>query len=114
MCNIFWDFDGTLAYREGMWSATLLSLQNKAGINDVPIENIRPYLNTGFTWHNYEYSHKELFNGKTWYEYYENYFYELFLKVGVKKNIAEELSKKGITSDPDRDPCAAKRYFLTF
>jgi phosphoglycolate phosphatase-like HAD superfamily hydrolase len=33
MYAILWDFDGTLAYRDGMWSATLLSLLNKAGIN---------------------------------------------------------------------------------
>jgi len=102
MCNILWDFDGTLAYRDGMWSATLLSLLNKVGINDILIENIRLYLNTGFTWHNYEYSHKELFNGKTWDEYYENYFYEIYIKIGINENISKELSKNVIIEYMDK------------
>ena len=102
MCNILWDFDGTLAYRDGMWSATLLSLLNKAGINDIPIENIRPYLRTGFTWHNFEHSHKELFNGKTWYEYYDNFFYEIFIRIGLNENISKELSKNVILEYMDK------------
>jgi putative hydrolase of the HAD superfamily len=100
--DILWDFDGTLAYRDGMWSATLLSLLNKAGINDIPIENIRPYLKTGFTWHNYEYSHEKLFNDKTWYEYYENYFFGIFIKLGIKESTANELSKNVITEYMDK------------
>jgi putative hydrolase of the HAD superfamily len=100
--NIFWDFDGTLAYRDGMWSGTLFSLLDKNGINDIPIEKIKPYLQTGFSWHSYEYSHKEIFNGKTWYEYYDNYFYEIFLKIGIKTNIAKKLSKKVITEYMDK------------
>jgi len=45
MCNILWDFDGTLAYRDGMWSAALLSLLNKNGINNVSIEKIKLIIN---------------------------------------------------------------------
>jgi putative hydrolase of the HAD superfamily len=58
MYNILWDFDGTIAYRDGMWSGTLFSLLGKNGINNIPIENIKPYLHTGFTWHTPEYFHK--------------------------------------------------------
>ena len=102
MYNILWDFDGTLAYRDGMWSGTLLSLLKKAGVNDMPIEPIKQYCHSGFTWHNPEYSHKELFNGKTWYEYYENYFLELFLKIGVNEDIAKKLSKNVIIEYMDK------------
>ena len=73
-----------------MWSATLLSLLNKAGINNTPIEIIRPYLRTGFTWHIFEHSHKELFNGKTMYEYYDNFFCEIYSSANIgyeKSNI---------------------------
>ena len=100
--NIFWDFDGTLAYRDGMWAATLFSLLSKNGIDDIPLEKIRPYLQTGFTWHNSEYSHKEFFKGKTWYEYYNNYFFEIFLSIGIKENIAEKLSKNVIIEYMDK------------
>jgi len=61
--NILWDFDETLAYRDGMWPIILLSLLNKNRINKIPIEKIRPYLQTGFSWHNSEYSHKEFYSG---------------------------------------------------
>jgi len=100
--NILWDFDGTLAYRDGMWSATLLSLLNKNGINDISIEKIRPYLQIGFSWHNSEYSHKEFFKGKTWDEYYDNYFYEIFLNIGIKEDIAKKLSKNVIIEYMDK------------
>ena len=100
--NILWDFDGTLAYRDGMWSATLLSLLNKNGINDISIEKIRPYLQIGFSWHNSEYSHKEFFKGKTWDEYYDKYFYEIFLNIGIKEDIAKKLSKNVIIEYMDK------------
>jgi len=102
MCNILWDFDGTLAYRDGMWSATLLSLLNKKGINNISIEKIKPYLQEGFTWHNYEYSHKELFNGKSWYEYYENYFYGILINIGIKEKIAKGISQNVIIEYMDK------------
>ena len=102
MINIFWDFDGTLAYRDGMWSKTLLSLLQKNNINNVSLEDIKPYLTSGFTWHNFEYSHKELFKGKTWHEYYENHFYEIFFKIGIKEYTAKELSKKVIDEYMDK------------
>jgi putative hydrolase of the HAD superfamily len=108
MCNILWDFDGTLAYRDGMWSGTFLSLLNKNGINNVPMEDewvlekIKPYLNTGFTWHNHEYSHKELFNGKTWYGYYENLFYEILINMGIMEEMAEKISKNVINEYMDK------------
>jgi len=100
--NILWDFDGTLAYRDGMWSAALFSLLNKNNINNISIEKIRPYLQSGFSWHNSEYSHKEFFKGKTWYEYYENYFYEIFLNIGIKENTAKKLSKNVIIEYMDK------------
>jgi putative hydrolase of the HAD superfamily len=49
--NILWDFDGALAYRDGMWSGTLFSVLKKNKIN-ILLEDIKPYLTTGFTWHN--------------------------------------------------------------
>jgi putative hydrolase of the HAD superfamily len=114
MCNILWDFDGTLAYREGMWSGTLLSLLNKNGIKNIPntnsmpiedcwlLEKMKPYLNTGFTWHNYEYSHIELFCGKTWYEYYANLFYGILINIGIMEKMAKEISEKVIIEYMDK------------
>jgi hypothetical protein len=45
------DSDGTLAYRDGMWTATLLQVL-RAVFPDTTVnrEAIRPYLQTGFPW----------------------------------------------------------------
>jgi len=108
MNNILWDFDGTLAYRDGMWSGTFLSLLKKYDIKNIPMEDewilnkIKPYLNKGFTWHNYEYSHKELFNEKTWYGYYENLFYEILINIGIMGKQANEISKNVINEYMDK------------
>jgi putative hydrolase of the HAD superfamily len=91
--NILWDFDGTLAYRDGMWSGTLFSVLEKNKIS-VPSEDIKPHLTTEFTWHNPELPHEELFKGKTWWEYYEKYFENIFIKLGIQKETAVELSKQ--------------------
>jgi putative hydrolase of the HAD superfamily len=91
--NILWDFDGTLAYRDGMWSGTLFSVLQKNNIN-IPLENIKPYLTTGFTWHNWELSHNEIFKGKIWWEYYETLFENIFIKLRIQKKIAMKLSKQ--------------------
>jgi putative hydrolase of the HAD superfamily len=91
---ILWDFDGTLAYREGMWSGTIYTVLEKNNIRNISAEEIKPYLSTGFTWHTPEYSHKELFGGKTWWGYYENYFYNIFIKLGLDKEDGEKLSKQ--------------------
>ena len=102
MYNIFWDFDGTLGYRDGYWSDTLYSVLLKNNILNISPEKISPYLSSSsgmklfYTWHIHEKSHKELFNGKTWYEYYENGFYEVFNKLGLDKDISRILSQKVI------------------
>lgn len=51
---IIWDFDGTLAYREGgMWSATLAEVVNASGYctRQLLPSDFTPYLSQGFPWH---------------------------------------------------------------
>jgi putative hydrolase of the HAD superfamily len=49
---LIWDFDGTLAFRDGMWSGTLceaaaeLFPERPLGVSEV-----RPFLTSGFPWH---------------------------------------------------------------
>jgi putative hydrolase of the HAD superfamily len=92
--NILWDFDGTLAYRDGMWSGTLFSVLDKNNIGNISLENIKPYLSAGFTWQNPKLSHEEIFKGQTWWKYYENYFGDIFTRLGVHKELAIKLSKQ--------------------
>lgn len=49
---ILWDFDGTLAYREGLWSGCLAEvLQEREPDAGVTRDRVRPLLRDGFPWH---------------------------------------------------------------
>lgn len=49
---ILWDFDGTLAYRPGQWTDTVLFILRRAGFAlDLDREVVRPFVNSGFPWH---------------------------------------------------------------
>ena len=89
-----WDFDGTLAYRDGMWTDTLFSVLQKNEILNIKKEDIQSLLNIGFTWHSPDISHKELFLGKKWWEYYEDYFTEIYRKVNIPMDKCIKLSKE--------------------
>jgi putative hydrolase of the HAD superfamily len=91
---IFWDFDGTLAYRDGMWTDALLCVLVNNGITSIQKEEIRPFLNIGFTWHSPDTPHSELFCGKKWWKYYEDYFQEIYEKLGIDSIISNKLCKE--------------------
>lgn len=61
MKYLLWDFDNTLAYRDGMWGNTKYELLNENGYNNLNMDNIKPYLNSRFPWHSPEISHQEFF-----------------------------------------------------
>ena len=49
---VFWDFDGTLARRHGMWSGALLdALRLVEPSTTVTAELLSPHLSSGFPWH---------------------------------------------------------------
>lgn len=49
---IFWDFDGTLAYRPGEWRGCLIEvLDEYEPRHGITSEAIRPHLQEGFPWH---------------------------------------------------------------
>lgn len=58
MQYLIWDFDGTLGYRRGMWSGTLVEvLRQEMPECPATVEDIRPHLQAGFPWHHPEQSH---------------------------------------------------------
>lgn len=94
MKYLFWDFDHTLGYRDGMWSETLHSILQHHGIHNIDVEDIRPFVNIGFTWHSPETPHSLLLNGKTWWEYMNEYFAEIYEKVGINRTQAIEYASQ--------------------
>ena len=49
---VLWDFDGTLAYRDGMWRGCLVeALDEVAPGHGVIAADVKPGLRDGFPWH---------------------------------------------------------------
>lgn len=49
---LIWDFDGTLGYRDGGWTGTLLEvLEENTNLRITQHESIRHWLSKGFPWH---------------------------------------------------------------
>jgi putative hydrolase of the HAD superfamily len=69
---IIWDFDGTLAYRDGgMWSATLAEVVNAAGLvpRMLAASAFVPFLATGFPWHRHDIVHPHLDSAGQWWDH---------------------------------------------
>ncbi len=86
---IFWDFDGTLAHRNGFFSEVLLEILNEHEQNhSYKIDDIRPYLKDGFPWHKPENSHFELNDAKTWWNFVEDIFIRAYEGIGLENDRA--------------------------
>lgn len=69
---ILWDFDGTLAYREGLWSGCLAEvLQEWEPAAGITRDDVRPLLHNGFPWHAPDRAHPELSTPEAWWEVVE-------------------------------------------
>lgn len=91
--KLIFDFDQTLAYRDGMWTVTIFELLQEMGYTQIDIEDIRKYIRSGFPWNNYEIPHKVLFKKLTWWEYYETVVVDILVKNKINRTEAIRLSK---------------------
>lgn len=82
---IFWDFDGTLGYREGNWEGAIFELiedeNKKTKTNHVLISNL---LQKGFPWHSPEKSFVSISNSNDWWEYVKPKFIQVFEALGYE------------------------------
>jgi len=92
MFKIVFDFDQTLAYRDGMWTASLFEILQENGYHHIEIENIRKYVQYGFLWDIYEKSHKELLNGRSWWEFHEEFFERILTSNHISESEAKRMS----------------------
>lgn len=64
---VLWDFDGTLARREGMWRSALVgALDAVAPAHGITGDDLRPGLRDGFPWHRHEVPHPEFTDADAW------------------------------------------------
>ena len=67
MKTILWDFDGTLAHREGGWTAAITDALNFLFPDrTVTPDLVRPHLQMGFPWHSPEVTHCHLQTADMW------------------------------------------------
>lgn len=103
MKYLIWDFDGTLGYRQGgMWSAALLEILRQANFErSVSLEQIGPYLQTGFPWHAPDQPHPEIKSPEGWWNALDGLFEQAFLAVGVRPDEARLFAKQVRCVYPD-------------
>ncbi|MBN1436108.1 MAG: HAD-IA family hydrolase [Sedimentisphaerales bacterium] len=67
--HILWDFDGTLAYRDGMWTGTLIEILRTAEPDiSVTRDQLRPHLRKGFPWHKPQVPHTHIRDAAQWWQ----------------------------------------------
>jgi putative hydrolase of the HAD superfamily len=96
MKYLIWDFDGTLGYRQdGMWSMALLEIlrQEKPEFR-MTMEQIRPFLQSGFPWHNPSQPHTEIKSPEQWWNALDELFERAFLGIGINSNDVGFLAKQ--------------------
>ena len=91
MGTLVWDFDGTLASREGKWTGTLVEVARRGGMEIDP-ERIRPWLKSGFPWHTPERPHPELRTAAEWWDALDPVCERAFVGAGVSDSQAHELA----------------------
>lgn len=90
---IFWDFDGTLAYREGNFSGAIKAvLDRHYQDNNIHQKHISTFLQSGFPWHNPEVGHEHLNTAELWWQNMEKTFSKVFVNLGVEKEKASEIA----------------------
>jgi putative hydrolase of the HAD superfamily len=90
---VLWDFDGTLARREGMWAGCLLEVldEQDAG-HAVRLDDLRPALASGFPWHDPSQPHPELNDPGAWWDRLGNVFARAYRSVGYAPDDAAALA----------------------
>jgi putative hydrolase of the HAD superfamily len=93
---IFWDFDGTLGFRQGgMWGASMMEALREYDSNTSLVEtDFREFLNTGFPWHQAETPHKNIQTSDEWWAPILKKFYDGFVHYQIPEHAARNLADR--------------------
>jgi putative hydrolase of the HAD superfamily len=89
---LIWDFDGTLGYRPGQWTGTMVQVMHRFAGMQVDPEVVRPFMRKGFPWHNPERPNPPGRNPEAWWEAMRPVFEEAFVACQVPEDGARALS----------------------
>lgn len=96
MHYLIWDFDGTLGYREGgAWTASLLETIAMV-LPDFPVtlEQLRPYMQAGFPWHEPDRPHSHLTSAEAWWEALYPVLEKACQGVGLDESLARTVARQ--------------------
>ena len=90
---IFWDFDGTLAYRPKEWRGCLIEILDEyEPDHGISSEAIRPHLQAGFPWHEPNRPHPELSDPGVWWTKVQSVLANALRAEGISQTRADELT----------------------
>lgn len=101
---LLWDFDGTLARREGMWTgafrdAILLHLPQMR----ISLDSLRPYLHSGFPWHTPDVQHRHIATAQAWWDELNPVFARALTGLGIcsdkSRSIVESVRSEYLRRD---------------
>jgi len=91
---LIWDFDGTLGYRPGKWSGTMVEvLRHFAGL-DMNIETVRPFMQKGFPWNSPDRANPPMRTADNWWAAMQHVFEGAFVGCGLPPQQARALAAK--------------------
>lgn len=91
---ILWDFDGTLGYREGGWASALIeAIGRNIPDHGFTAEQVRPFLQTGYPWHQPHRPYPARSAKKWWRDLYP-VFERAFIGVGIATTQARQLAEE--------------------
>lgn len=106
MNHLLWDFDGTLSYREGMWSGAMTDLLHREipSMADVEAGHVSRYLQSGFPWHAPEDPHTEISTPEEWWAEMHPVLANAYEEVGVPDSRSRILAEgvKDVYLDPSQ------------
>jgi putative hydrolase of the HAD superfamily len=102
---VFWDFDGTLAYRATTWSGCLIEAIARIDPDHGLVRaDLAPALRGGLPWHRPEHGHPHLSTANAWWEALHPLFQAAYVRAGVDERVAAHAARtfRSCYIDPTR------------
>ena len=92
---IFWDFQGTLAHNDWMFSKALYKVLIKNGTStDISVEDFKKKPMKGFPWQDHEKEYIHLTDSSVWWKNAEQIFIECYQSLGLMEEIALKFAQQ--------------------
>jgi putative hydrolase of the HAD superfamily len=86
---VLWDFDGTLAFRDGMWRGCLVDALTEIAPGHCLVgADVAPGLHDGFPWHRPQTGHPDLNTPDAWWDALRPLFVKAYVGAGVDARLA--------------------------